>query len=76
MGPSELPDESRETWGTASASAEVSMADILVAAAGVYASRGVLELRRQRLCLRAVVYLRERAATALANISRARRFTA
>ena len=27
MGPSELPDESRETWGTASA--EVSMADMV-----------------------------------------------
>ena len=28
MGPSELPDESRETWGTASA--DVSMADMLL----------------------------------------------
>ena len=60
MGPSELPDESRETWGTVSASPEVSMADILSQrlASGVSSRiRGLLEHRQQ---LASGVYLRGR----------------
>ena len=60
MGPSELPDESRETWGTASATAEVSMADILSQrlASGVTSRIGGLLEHRQRLP--SGVYLRGR----------------
>ena len=70
MGPSLLPDESRETWGTAWA--EVSMADILQRLASGVSSRirGLLEHRQQ---LASGVYLRGRGDRAAANISRARR---
>ena len=64
MGPSELPDESRETWGTASA--EVSIADIFfVAAAGVGRLEQAPGAAAAASMLASGVYLRERrAATA------------